>query len=394
MQTLVLERPPTPRNAPKVARPEAECNPPSDDSATQADPSPKTAREILADSDWAVLISRAMVLEFCNPQDFPAFLVYAAARALWDRGLRGRAPGGWPELLGMSRRSWYSARRRAIALGLISASPGSSRIVPLAKLEPHQQFAKAPAEILFDQTLTRTARRVFIVLSLYRSGFGDSRVAVRTLADGSSTHSRNVHKALRELQKRYHITNMGSVGRGAVRYFLKGQKTPRASKSSTQDAPKNPVSYPQAHTLPKGEPSDESHPYRGGSRNESHTDPATRATLTVGSNLDSLKRRAPTALADGPSPRDEKPPPTKTQAQAILRRFSMKSPGSDFGKDCLQEGQQERRVADPPATWTAKDFKSAIQSAEASLGDATATEQRTLRAQIADFSDQIERISP
>ena len=382
MLPKVLDRPAQPRNALPVA--------PSDD-GTKADPSPKTAREILAESSWAVPISRPMVLAYNNPKDFPALLVWAAVRACTDRRIH---PGGWARLAGMSERTWYAARRRAIALGLISASPGSSRIVPLAKLEPHQQFAKAPAEILFDQTLTRTARRVFIVLSLYRSGFGDSRVAVRTLADGSSTHSRNVHKALRELQKRYHITNMGSVGRGAVRYFLKGQKTPRASKSSTQDAPKNPVSYPQAHTLPKGEPSDESHPYRGGSRNESHTDPATRATLTVGSNLDSLKRRAPTALADGPSPRDEKPPPTKTQAQAILRRFSMKSPGSDFGKDCLQEGQQERRVADPPATWTAKDFKSAIQSAEASLGDATATEQRTLRAQIADFSDQIERISP
>ena len=56
MQTLVLERPPTPRNLPTVARPEAPCNPPPP-------PPPKTAREILADSDWAVMIPRAMVLE-------------------------------------------------------------------------------------------------------------------------------------------------------------------------------------------------------------------------------------------------------------------------------------------------------------------------------------------
>ena len=68
----------------------------------------------------------------------------------------------------------------------------------------------------------------------------------------------------------------------------------------------------------------------------------------------------------------------------------MKSPGSDFGKDCLQEGQQER-AADLTADWTGKDFEAAKRSAEASLVGANATDQRTLRAQIKEFSDQIKK---
>ena len=190
MPTLVLERPPTPRNLPTVARPEAPCNPPS----PPPTPAPRPPGEILAEADWAVLISRAMVLEFCNPQDFPAFLVYAAARALWDRGLRGRAPGGWPELLGMSRRSWYSAKRRAIELGLVK-DVGSAGIEPLVKHERGEgQYSRVPTSILFDDNLSRTAKRVFIAQALYRSGLGDSRAAVATIARASSTHIRNVHK--------------------------------------------------------------------------------------------------------------------------------------------------------------------------------------------------------
>ena len=211
-----------------------------------------------------------------------------------------------------------------------------------------------------------------------------------TIAKASATSRRGVQRALRELENRCHIIPMGAIGRGSMRYFVKGQAIPTASTSrpqpkaqtGTQSRPKPPQTGTQSRPKP---------PQTG---TQSRPKPALRAAPSREGSLRLQERRAPTALANGPSPRAEQQPPTKTQAQAILRRFSMKSPGSDFGKDCLQEGQQERRVADPPATWTAKDFKSAIQSAEASLGDATATEQRTLRAQIADFSDQIERISP
>ena len=347
MPTLLLERPPTPRNLPTVARPEAECNPPSDDSATQADPSPKTAREILADSDWAVLISRAMVLEFCNPQDFPAFLVYAAARALWDRGLRGRAPGGWPELLGMSQRSWYSAKLRAVALGLVRVVPGGG-IEPLVRYEPGQgQYSRVPTSILFDENLSRTAKRVFIAQALYRSGLGDSRAAVATLARASSTHIRNVHRALRELENHCRIMRMGAVGRGVQRYNLVGQVIPKTAPKSTESYPHNP----QAGTLPKGEIGNESHPTGPKSATRATPESATRATLSrVFKNKGSQERRAPTALADGPSPRDEKPPPTKMEAKAINCRYGLTAPGADFSKPASGlQGQQAKRVAEPPS---------------------------------------------
>ena len=278
MPTLLLERPPTPRNLPTVARPEAECNPPSDDSATQADPSPKTAREILADSDWAVLISRAMVLEFCNPQDFPAFLVYAAARALWDRGLRGRAPGGWPELLGMSRAKLVLRQTpRRSNLGLVKdrvpAAAGSSRWCDTSADEG--QYSRVPTSILFDDNLSRTAKRVFIAQALYRSGLGDSRAAVATLARASSTHIRNVHRALRELENHCRIMRMGAVGRGVQRYNLQvGQVIPRTAKSR-----KLPPQSTGRH-LAKG--GNQREPPQTGPKSATRATPksATRATLS------------------------------------------------------------------------------------------------------------------
>ena len=212
------------------------CNTPPEDRAD-----PRTAGEILADSSWAVPISRPMVLAYNNPKEFGALLAWAAVRAWRDRGVHGKPPGGWALLAGTTPRNWQRWRTSAIELGLIAMR--GTRINPLSRLEPHQQFARVPAEILFDQKLSRAAKRVFIGLSLYRSGFGDSRAAVVTLAKASSTHSRNVHKVLRELQNHCHITSMGAVGRGAVRYFLKGQTTPPASKSSTNEAPPSPKSY-------------------------------------------------------------------------------------------------------------------------------------------------------
>ena len=314
MQTLVLERPPTPRNLPTVARPEAECNPPSDDSATQADPSPKTAREILADSDWAVLISRAMVLEFCNPQDFPAFLVYAAARALWDRGLRGRAPGGWPELLGMSRRSWYSAKLRAIELGLVK-DVGSGGIEPLVKHERGEgQYSRVPTSILFDDNLSRTAKRVFIAQALYRSGLGDSRAAVVTLARASSTHIRNVHRALRELENHCRIMRMGAVGRGVQRYNLVGQVIHRTPKSGH---PKEEKWATRA--TPTGEIGQREPPQSG------QREPPFHESFK---NLESQEGRAPLAPVASQPPRGH----TKAEARDVLDLFGLKAAGADFGK--------------------------------------------------------------
>ena len=326
------------------------------------------------------MITRAMVLEFNNPQDSAALAVWVACRALTDRGLRGPPSEGWPRFTGMSARGFYNAKRRAIELGLIKTVPGSAGIAPIVRYDGGQ-FSRVPVEVLFDQTLSRPEKRVFVALSLYSSGFGDSRPAVATIAKASATSRRGVQRALRELENRCHIIPMGAIGRGSMRYFVKGQAIPTASTSrpqpkaqtGTQSRPKPPQTGTQSRPKPP-QTGTQSRPKPPQTGTQSRPKPALRAAPSREGSLRLQERRAPTALANGPSPRAEQQPPTKTQAQAILRRFSMKSPGSDFGKDCLQEGQQERRVADPPATWTAKDFKSAIQSAEASLGDATATE--------------------
>ena len=320
------------------------CNTPPEDRAD-----PRTAGEILADSSWAVPISRPMVLAYNNPKEFGALLAWAAVRAWRDRGVHGKPPGGWALLAGTTPRNWQRWRTSAIELGLIAMR--GTRINPLSRLEPHQQLARVPAEILFDQKLSRAAKRVFIGLSLYRSGFGDSRAAVVTLAKASSTHSRNVHKVLRELQNHCHITSMGAVGRGAVRYFLKGQTTPPASKSSTNEAPPSPKSY--ARNPQNGY---QRHPPMGQKRTPQPPQ--------------SCKKRTPQPPQRGHQ-RERVVEPTKPRWRT------------------LRDDTARKLFSD----WTSEDFRTAIQSAEASLGDASPAEAKTLKVQILDFADQLERIS-
>ena len=394
MQIETLDRPPAPRNMPPVDRTEAPCNPPSP-------PPCKTAGEILAGADWAVLIPRAAVMEHNNPQDSAALAVWFACRAWKDRGIPGRPPGGWARLAGMSERGFFNARRRAIDLGLIKTVPGGAGITPLVRHEPGQgQYSRVPAEILFDRTLSRTARRVFVALSLYRSGFGDSRVAVQTLAKASATNRRDVQRALRELENHFHITRMGAVGRGSQRYFVKGQAI---------DARPSTVSYPQKGTPPKVKIGTETRPTEA----KSALRPAPKSALRpapsrVFKSLESHEGHATPALAEGPAPRG----PTKAEARCTLNLFGMRGVGADFGKQAnggLQQGDA-KRVAEPPkprwrtlsddtarkffAGWTAQDFKSAIKSAEASLAHATVEESRTLKVQILDYSDQLQRMLP
>ena len=227
MQIEILDRPAAPCNAPPVAHTEAQCNPPSQP------PPCTTAREILA--GWAVLIPRQTVLEHNNAKDSAALAVWFACRAWKDRAIPGKPPGGWAMLAGMSERGFFNARRRAIDLGLIKTVPGSAGIAPIVR-HAHGQFSRVPAAILFDKTLSRTARRVFVALALFSDGLGHSKAAILTLANASATHIRDVRRALRELEDHFHITRRGAVGRGSMRYFVKGQAIPRAPKSGTKNA--------------------------------------------------------------------------------------------------------------------------------------------------------------
>ena len=119
-----------------------------------------------------------------------------------------------------------------------------ARIAPLARLEPGEQFARVPLAILIDKQLSRTARRGYIALALFRTGLGYSRASVRTLSRASGLNRGNVQKGLRELENRFHITACGATGRGVQRYFLGGQTTPAAPDSGTKNTPKSTESYP------------------------------------------------------------------------------------------------------------------------------------------------------
>ena len=52
-----------------------------------------------------------------------------------------------------------------------------------------------------------------------------------------------------------------------------------------------------------------------------------------------------------------------------------------------------RRGQEIIADWTAEDFESAIQWSEKSLSDASPAESITLKVQILDYSDQLERMA-
>ena len=123
-------------------------------------------------------------------------------------------------------------------IGLVKAV-GSAGIEPLVKHERGQgQYSRVPTSILFDEKLSRTAKRVFVALALFSSGLGDSRAAVVTLSRASSTNHRNVHKGLRELENHCRVTRMGAVGRGVQRYNLVGQVIHRAPKSGSKQGAK------------------------------------------------------------------------------------------------------------------------------------------------------------
>ena len=322
MQTLVLERPPTPRNMPPVDRTEAPCNPPSR-------PPPKTAREILADSDWAVIFPRAKVLEHNNHRDFAAFLCWAASRALWDRGLRGPPSEGWPTLTGMSARSWYTAKLRAVALGLVRVVPGGG-IEPLVRYEPGQgQYSRVPTSILFGE-LSRTTKRVFIGLALFSDRIGHARAAVTTIAKASSTHRRDVQRSLTELENHFHLTRRGAGGGASMRYFVKGQA----------------ISYPQKGASPKGKIGNETHP----SEAKSATTPTPKSATTptrsrVFTNKDLHQGHVPPVPLGSQAPRG----PTKAEARCTLNRFGMRGAGVDFGKPAKNCPQGKAKpVVEPP----------------------------------------------
>ena len=325
MPTLVLDRPADP------------CNTPAPPDRTRDDPD---AREIL--SQWIVQIPRRLIL--LHNSDLGAVIVWAASTAWRDRAVPQRPAGGWARLAGTTTRNFQRWRESAIALGLIETR--GSRIVPVAQLEPGEQFARVPIALLFDRKLSRTAKRVYCALSLFRSGLGYSRASVRTLARASGLDQRNARKGLRSLEARFHITARGATGRGVQRYFLGGQTTPAAPNSGTESYAPNPQNG-QKRPPYQGSEADKNAPPKRSKADKNAPPKRTKTPplLQEIKNLSLQKRRAPMA-SDGPTPRGGQQ--TKNQARAVLGRFAMKAPGSDFGKQASGLHGKAKPVVEPP----------------------------------------------
>ena len=342
MQSQTLDRPAAPGNAPKVARPEAECNPPPEGRAQDDEPD---AREIL--EGWVVQIPSRLV-----NVDLGAVIVWAVSTAWRYRGIPGPPGVGWAKLAGVPPRTWQRWRTLAIGLGLIEMR--GARIAPLARLEPGEQFARVPLAILIDKQLSRTARRGYIALALFRTGLGYSRASVRTLSRASGLNRGNVQKGLRELENRFHITACGATGRGVQRYFLGGQTTPAAPDSGTKNTPKSTESYPpypqngQKRCPSQGSKSAKNDAPQGSksAKNDAPNRPKTMPLLQENKNLSLQKGRAPPAPPDSQAPRG----PTKAEARCTLNRFGMRGAGVDFGKPAKSGPQGKAKpVEEPPS---------------------------------------------
>ena len=331
MPITVLDRPTSPCNVPKVA--EAQSNPPPEGRAQDDEPD---AREML--DGWIVQISSRLI-----NTDLGAVIVLAVATAWQHRRVPGLPPGGWPRLGGTTTRNWHRWRERAISLGLVEMR--GSRIVPLAHLEPGEQFARVQIAILCDPKLPRTAKRTYLSLALFGSDLGHSRASLRTLARASGIDQRNIRKGLRQLENRCHIVRRGETGMGVQRYFL-----PAAPDSGTESYAPNPPNgqkRPPYHGSEpdKNAPPNRSEPDKNAPPNRTKTPPL----LQEYKNLSLQERRKAQAPVESPAPCAEQPPPTKTQAKTIIRRFGLTAPGADFGKPANNSGPQGRKpVVEPP----------------------------------------------
>ena len=365
-----------------------------------------TALEILADSRWVVLIPRGLVERFNTPSQFGALVAWTAATAWRDRGVPGKPPGGWPAMVGVSRQNWHRWRALAIEHGLIGATK-DGRIAPLAQLGEGEQFARVPVSVLFDPKLSRPARRVFVALTLYRSGTGWSRAAIGTLAERASVDRRAAKRALRELERRLAIVATGMTDRGVWKFLIPGARRsvtlepPPLAQSVTLEPP--PLA--QSVTLEPPEVSRENPPFK---RFKSKELQEGRATL---------------ALSAAPSPRGKEDEqnqntfgigelPFDGSSARLCHEGAQPVHAVTLGAICNEpkkSGLQGKRATEPPCArwrtmtdhaardfysgWSISRFEAAKRSAEEALGHASDAEAATLRDQIADFSDHLERMA-
>ena len=189
-------------------------------------PDPSVARtgalEDLRKDHWIVPLGRRVIEAHSNAYDFGAVIAFAAVGAWRDRGKgwghsegedfkRESAqtpPGGWPQLAGVAAPTWRRWRDRAIQIGLIERRHGEyangreiALLCPREKVGEGEQFARVPVAVLFDPGLSRTAKRCYVAVAMYRNKAGSVSAAVATIGTLAGINDRNVKRGLRELER-------------------------------------------------------------------------------------------------------------------------------------------------------------------------------------------------
>ena len=118
-----------------------------------------------------------------------------------ERRRRNR-PAAWPALAGAARNTWARWRDAALDCELIELGTGtysdSGRVIetlqPRApEREGEEQFARAPAALLFDPLIPLRAKRIYLCIALYRGRDDLARVPNATVIRLTGYERRDVH---------------------------------------------------------------------------------------------------------------------------------------------------------------------------------------------------------
>ena len=360
----------------------------------------RNAYEQLRDSGWAVRLSRSLIEDHSNPEDFGALVVLAAAMAWRDRG-RGwgrrnnenefmrdsaeRPPGGWAALVGVTHPTWRAWRNRAIALDLIRLVVGATDdghevnlITVLRGLVPEgEQFARIPTTVLLNPAISRTAKRAYLAIALYRSGTGWSSAAIGTIAAVAGIAPRNARIGVRQLEQKMVIVPTGCTRRGTQKWVL---------PSLVEETCKLKASVPP----PKVQTESQRPPPTV--QTESGSPPQVKASVPLSGDSSGIESQegCATTASDGPTPRNE----------AKISIESAKALSADRGLqgEAAKPAQPRwRTMTDTQAVkffvgMTASDIKAAVKDAETCLVEASEVEASTLTAMIADYHDRIDQL--
>lgn len=198
------------------------------------EPSPTTREKLLAD-DWVVQVPRSVVLD----NRLGPLLVAIAASAwsargpAWpvdqdqDRGAAAAPPGGWAAMIQSSRSSWPKWLDAAVRDGLVVETVGTDEsgcghdlLVAKLQIEPGSQFARLPLAVMFDRSITPTARRAYAALALYRQPSGEASASVERLAAITGVNRRHIQRSLRELERHFAIVRMPTAARKPNRWMM------------------------------------------------------------------------------------------------------------------------------------------------------------------------------